>query len=90
MHRVLRPGGRAVIIDLSKDASQADINREVDAMQIGTVNRAITRFTFKHMLLKRAYGQDNFRRMAADSRFGHCEIHVESIALEVWLTRRQA
>jgi ubiquinone/menaquinone biosynthesis C-methylase UbiE len=87
MCRVLKPGGKAVIIDLSKDASLADINTTVNSMRLGVVNSAITKFVFKHVLLKRAYRQEDFQRMAHESRFGSCEIRAEGIGLEVWLTK---
>jgi ubiquinone/menaquinone biosynthesis C-methylase UbiE len=87
MARVLKPGGRAMIIDLSKDASLADINDHVHSMQLGLVNAAITKLTFKHMLLKRAYSREDFNRMAHESRFGSCEIRVDGIGREVWLTK---
>ena len=29
----------------------------------------------------------DFERMARESRFGACELHAETISLEVWLTR---
>jgi ubiquinone/menaquinone biosynthesis C-methylase UbiE len=87
MYRVLRPDGRAVIIDLSKDASLTDINATVNSMQLGVVNSALTKFIFKHALLKRAYRREDFKRMAHQSRFGSCEIRVDGIGLEVWLTK---
>ena len=90
MFRVLKPGGKAVIIDLSKDASLADISDHVRSMQLGLVNALLTKWIFKHMLLKRAYRQADFERMARESRFGACELHAETISLEVWLTRPPA
>src|ERR1700688_1431797 len=38
MHRVLRSGGTAVIQDMRSDASHADIEREVGAMQLGRLS----------------------------------------------------
>lgn len=43
MHRVLRPGGTAVIGDMNRDATAADIGREVEAMRLGRVDAALTR-----------------------------------------------
>ena len=57
MYGVLRPGGKAVIFDLRKDAAQTDINAAVDEMGLGRINSLVARWTFKHMLLKRAYLQ---------------------------------
>jgi ubiquinone/menaquinone biosynthesis C-methylase UbiE len=87
MHRVLRPGGQALIVDLSKDASQAEINAAVRSMNLGPLNALLTRLIFKHVLLKRAYRQGDFRRMAQESRFGACQIAAENIGLEVCLIK---
>jgi ubiquinone/menaquinone biosynthesis C-methylase UbiE len=38
MRRVLRPGGKALIIDLRRDAPKETINEYVDKMNIGAVN----------------------------------------------------
>jgi ubiquinone/menaquinone biosynthesis C-methylase UbiE len=88
MQRVLRPGGRALIIDLRSDASLADIRSHVNAMKLGVFNSAITKFIFKHTLLKRAYSQEEFERLARKSRFATCEIRRDAIGVEVWLTKQ--
>jgi|SRR5580700_1849164 ubiquinone/menaquinone biosynthesis C-methylase UbiE len=55
MHRVLKRGGQALIIDLRRDASRESIRQAVDGMNLGVVNAIITKLTFRFMLLKRAY-----------------------------------
>jgi ubiquinone/menaquinone biosynthesis C-methylase UbiE len=87
MHRVLRAGGRAVIIDLRRDAPAAAIRAEVDRMGLGPVNALMTKLTFKHVLLKRAYTQEQFRTMAAATPFTHCEVRPDAIGLTVILTK---
>ena len=87
MHRVLRPGGQASIFDLRKDASLQDIAAEVRGMQLNTVNALVTRFIFRHGLLRAAYTREQLDGMAAQSRFGRCEIECSGIALEVRLTK---
>ncbi len=63
MYRVLNPSGRALIIDLRKDASTASVSKAVDEMGLGTVNTLITKLTFRTMLLKRAYTRKNFEEL---------------------------
>ncbi len=87
MYRVLKVGGKAVIIDLRHDASQEDINRAVDAMGLGTINTWMTKFTFKHMLLKRAYTVETFRNMIVQTPFKHYDIKTSDIGLEVYLNK---
>jgi ubiquinone/menaquinone biosynthesis C-methylase UbiE len=86
MHRVLRPGGTAVIIDMNREATAADIRREVDAMALGRLNSLLTRMALSG-LRRRAYSADHFRVAAAASAFGTCEVRVDGLGLEVRLPR---
>ena len=70
MHRVLRPGGTGVISDLRRDVSAAEIEREINGMGIGPLNRFLVRWTFRSMLLKSAYSVDEMRAMVAQTPFG--------------------
>lgn len=85
MRRVLKPGGQALIVDLRRDASDADIDRYVDGMGSGRVNAIMTKFIFRRILRKNAYSEDDFLRMAAEAGFEGCEIKDDSIGFEVWL-----
>ena len=57
MHRVLKPGGEALVIDMDRHASNAAIDREMDGMKLGPINAFITRTILKTMLRKRAYAK---------------------------------
>ena len=87
MHRVLRPGGSAIIQDLSKDAAHADIDREVIAMKLSRFNTLATRFMLETILRRRAYTPAQFERLVAESAFRTCDIRKDGIGLEVRLTR---
>lgn len=86
MHRVLRPGRRAVIQDLRKEASASDIDREVKSQELGAVNGFITRRILAG-LRNRAYSAAQFERLVAESSFRTCDIKTDGIALEVRLEK---
>src|SRR5689334_15511128 len=44
MHRVLKPGGQALIIDLRPDVPDADLNAAVAAMDLGPLNHLLTKW----------------------------------------------
>lgn len=87
MYRVLQPGGLSVISDLRRDASAADIEREIKGMGLGPLNRFMVRWTFKNMLLKNAYSADEIRSMVAQTPFGNCEIKIEGVGFQVLLKK---
>jgi ubiquinone/menaquinone biosynthesis C-methylase UbiE len=86
MYRVLRDGGTAVIEDMDGGASDASISDEVRRMKLGRLNAFVTARTLRD-LRRRAYTPDQFRRMAAASKFGGCEISTGGIGMQVWLTK---
>lgn len=86
MHRVLRPGGTALIIDLRADATDAEIDDSVAAGGQGWLTSLIVGRTLKGMLRRRAYTADQFGGMATAAGFPGCEISSESVAFNAWLT----
>ncbi len=89
MHRVLRPGAQAQIVDLRNDATPDDIVAHVESMQLGPVNAMLTRLIFKHLLLKRAYSREDFEQLASESHFRSCTIDSNSIGLSVRLRKAE-
>jgi ubiquinone/menaquinone biosynthesis C-methylase UbiE len=87
IHRVLKPGGGASIIDLRKDAPHAAIRQEVRSMNLSRLNAAVTRWTFHHLLLKRAYTREAIEGLARRSRFGGGEIVEQGIGFDLRLAR---
>jgi ubiquinone/menaquinone biosynthesis C-methylase UbiE len=87
MHRVLKPGGHALIIDLRRDASKESIEQAVNAMRLGTVNGIITKLTFRFMLLKRAYTKSEFEAMISTTKFQNAEIREGLTGLEILLSK---
>jgi ubiquinone/menaquinone biosynthesis C-methylase UbiE len=90
MYRVLKPGGNALIIDLCKDSSWKEIVAYVDGLKLSRISAFITKWTFKHMLLKRAYTEESMKALAAQSEFGSCEIKRNAVGMEVRFRRPTA
>jgi ubiquinone/menaquinone biosynthesis C-methylase UbiE len=89
MHRVLRGGGTAVIQDMRRDASGADIDQEVKQMGLSRLNAFMTKRALT-MLRRRAYSPAQFERLATDSPFRTCDIQREGVGMEVRLTKPRA
>jgi ubiquinone/menaquinone biosynthesis C-methylase UbiE len=87
MHRVLKPGGQALIIDLRRDVSPDAIRREVQNLKLGAINAFVVRLIFRLMLIKRAYTKGEFREMIADSPFHGGEIQDSLTGVEITLTK---
>ena len=87
MHRVLKLGGTALIIDLRGDASPEDVRTAVGSMGLSSINRLITQATFKHFLLKNAYTGAQIRQMVAQTPFAGCDIREDSIGMQIWLEK---
>jgi ubiquinone/menaquinone biosynthesis C-methylase UbiE len=87
MHRVLRPGGQAVIRDMRSDASNAALDAAVGAMRLGPIAAMLNRLIFRR-LRRRAYSSDELMGMAETSPFGGAEVEKKSdIGFDVALTK---
>jgi ubiquinone/menaquinone biosynthesis C-methylase UbiE len=87
MHRVLKPGGQAFIVDLRKDASMDDINAYIKQSDLGWANAVIYKVTFRYLLLPRAYSRQQFLDMASKSAFAGARIAASGIGFEVTLQK---
>ncbi|MGH9716104.1 MAG: methyltransferase domain-containing protein [Candidatus Acidiferrales bacterium] len=87
MRRVLSPGGKAVIIDLRRDTPREELNRYIDAMNVSAVSALLMKWTFRLMLLKRAYTRDEFERMIAESAWEIFQINETPVGFEITLAK---
>jgi ubiquinone/menaquinone biosynthesis C-methylase UbiE len=87
MHRVLKPGGKAQVVDLRKDASREEIDSEVDRIGGSGLNKFLIRFTFHNMLLKRAYARQQIEEFVSQTGFRSVEIAQNAIGMEILLTK---
>jgi ubiquinone/menaquinone biosynthesis C-methylase UbiE len=86
MHRVLRPGGRAIIQDMNSDADGAAIKAEVAAMRVGRLAGLTTRVILT-WLRRRAYSSAQFEQLAGRSQFGAATVTAEGIGLEATMVK---
>ena len=87
MYRVLKPGGTTLIVDLRRDASRMAIDEMVDNMGLNRVNRFLTRWAFRLMLLKNAYTRAEIGRLVSQTKFEKSEIREDAIGMEIWLRK---
>jgi ubiquinone/menaquinone biosynthesis C-methylase UbiE len=87
MHRVLRPGGTSLIIDLRRDVPMTEVNQQIRRWGLGLLNRWFISLTFRFMLLKRAYTMREFEELLRGIGFSKAEVRPEAIGMEVWLEK---
>jgi hypothetical protein len=72
---------------LRRDASRQEIDRYIKTMGLSRPNELLTRWTFRLMLLKRAYTTAEMEAFVAHTPFGKCKIDEEGIGFHVWLEK---
>ncbi len=87
MYRVLQPKGKALVIDLRRDASRAEINREVERMGLSWINTLFTKWTFSQMLLKSAYTEQQIREFLSQAGIHKSRIQSSGIGFEIWMEK---
>jgi len=87
MHRVLRSPGTSVILDLRRDASRPEIERHIDSLGLGLINRFMTKWTFRQVLLKSAYTISEMEAFVSQTPFHTCRVETDEIGFTVWLEK---
>ena len=87
MRRVLRPGGTALLMDMRRDTSVAEIRRYVESLGVSWLNRILMMLVFRTVLLKRAYLVEEIRRMAAEAGWSAPRIQIVPLGFEAWMTK---
>ena len=90
MYRVLRTGGKALIVDLRKDAPNQTIYEYVDRSmkELSIIDRLFTKWSLV-WLKKRAYTKKDIEDFVSKTGFRKCEILGASIGIgmEIWLKK---
>ena len=84
MRRVLGSGGTALLIDMRRDVSVAEIQRYVDNLGVSRLNRWFMMFAFRSMLIKRAYPLEEIRRMTVEAGWTEARIEITPLGFEAW------
>jgi len=87
MQRVLKPGGKALIQDLRRDASSEDIDVEVNSMGLNWFNKLFVKWTFKLMLLKNAYTKAEIEQFVLQTDFVGHDIQENAVGMDIWLEK---
>jgi ubiquinone/menaquinone biosynthesis C-methylase UbiE len=83
MYRVLKPGGRGVIKDLSRDAPRRSLNQTINTWGLPLFDRILTKFSFQFLVRKDAYTKDQFQMMLAQTKFRRVEIEQNDIDIDI-------
>jgi ubiquinone/menaquinone biosynthesis C-methylase UbiE len=88
IYRVLKPGGKASIVDLRGNVTKEALDKHVtEELHLTGLNLLLTKWIFRTTLIKRAYTTEQFRAFVAQSHFKTCEIREDAIGLEVMLEK---
>jgi ubiquinone/menaquinone biosynthesis C-methylase UbiE len=88
MHRVLKPNGKACIVDLRRDVPLTKIEKHIkDDLHLGGVNAMFTKLVFGSFLLKNAYSKAEIEGLVSLTRFVQAKIHEDGLSMEIWLEK---
>jgi ubiquinone/menaquinone biosynthesis C-methylase UbiE len=87
MRRVLKPEGRALVIDLRKDVGKKSLDSYIRGLKAGALNAFMMKWTFRLMLIPRAYTKQQFQNFIVESGFVKSEIQEAPIGFEITLVK---
>lgn len=87
MHRVLKPEGEGLIIDLKRNVSNEDLDRLADDMKVKGIEALFMKLTFKHFLRRGAYTKDEMERLVSRTAFSKADIKESAATLATSLRK---
>lgn len=87
MHKVLKPSGTTLIIDMNRNASNRQIEEYIEELEANVRERLLMRLIFKYFLRNGAYTRDEFTELISKSQFNHHEIKEDKIGFYIYLRK---
>jgi ubiquinone/menaquinone biosynthesis C-methylase UbiE len=87
MYRVLKPGGTALIVDMNRKATDAQVEELIGRMNAKGLEALFLKVTFKYFLRKGAYSRAEFEEMLSGMGWRSFNIEEEGIGFRIWLKR---
>jgi ubiquinone/menaquinone biosynthesis C-methylase UbiE len=88
MYRILKPGGKACIMDLRRDISFEDVSNHVrNELHLTGFNAFVTKLVFKTTLVKNAYTKAEIEKLVAQSSFAQLKIDEDALGMDIWLEK---
>jgi ubiquinone/menaquinone biosynthesis C-methylase UbiE len=87
MRRILRPGGKALLIDMRRDVPVAELQRYVNGLGVSRLNRWFMMLVFRTMLIRRAYSLEEIQQMTAQAGWEDVQIVSSPVGFEAWMTK---
>jgi ubiquinone/menaquinone biosynthesis C-methylase UbiE len=88
MHRVLKLGGKACIMDLRRDVPLERVERHIkDELHLSGINAFLTKLVFRTTLLKNAYTKSEIQKFVSQTSFTKWKIEEDALGMDIWLEK---
>ena len=87
MHRVLKPGCTALIIDMNRNISNQQIKDYVSSLKATWIDKFFMKFIFRFFLRNGAYTRAEFTTLITKTEFKQFDIKEEGIGFYIYLTK---
>lgn len=87
MHRVLKPGCTALIIDMNRNISNPQIRDYVSSLKATWIDKFFMKFIFRFFLRNGAYTRAEFTTLITKTEFKQFDIKEEGIGFYIYLTK---